>query len=89
MQAYDIALIPLILALIELFKRVGLPVRYAPLAALALGITAGFLYLAPGDPAKAVLLGIVMGLSSVGLFSGTRNTIRNNAVSDKKEIPIK
>ena len=64
---YGMALVPIIMGLIELLKRVGIPKRYTPLFAVLIGI-------APDDPKKAVLLGIVLGLSSIGLYSGTKNT---------------
>lgn len=71
--AYGIAIIPLIIALVALIVRLGFPKKYAPLPALALGIAAGFVYLAPGEPKKAVLYGIVAGLAAVGLYSGVKN----------------
>jgi L-lactate permease len=71
---YNIALIPVIVALVGLAKRLGLNQKFAPVVAIVLGIIAGFVYLAPDDPAKAVLLGLVAGLSSVGLYSGVKNT---------------
>jgi L-lactate permease len=71
--AYDIAIIPLIIALVGLIVKMGFPRKYAPVVALALGIAAGFFYLAPGEPKKAVLYGIVVGLSAVGLYSGVKN----------------
>lgn len=70
---YDIAVIPLIIALVGLIVKMGFPKKYAPLPALALGIAAGFVYLAPGDPKQAVLYGIVAGLAAVGLYSGVKN----------------
>jgi hypothetical protein len=73
---YGLALVPLIMSMIELVKVVGVPKRYSPLVALILGILFSFYYLAPGDPPKAVFLGIVIGLSSVGLYSGTKNTMQ-------------
>ncbi|MGI5882336.1 MAG: hypothetical protein ACOX7L_04620 [Dethiobacteria bacterium] len=71
---YGMALVPIIMGLIELLKRVGIPKRYTPLFAVLIGILCGFYYIAPDDPKKAVLLGIVLGLSSIGLYSGTKNT---------------
>lgn len=73
---YGLALVPLIMGMIELVKVVGLPKKYSPVAAVILGIFFGFYYLAPGDPQKAIFFGIVIGLSSVGLYSGTKNTMQ-------------
>lgn len=75
LTVYGIALVPVIIGLSELLKRFGLPNRLIPLAVMAQGLFFSFFYLAPGDPKKAILLGVVLGLSSVGLFSGTKNTI--------------
>jgi di/tricarboxylate transporter len=66
-----VALIPLIVGLVELVKQLGLPSRYAALVAVALGVGAGFL-LTPSDPAQAVVVGIMLGLSASGLYSGTK-----------------
>lgn len=79
---YGMALVPVIMGLVELLKRVGIPKKYVPVFAILLGILCGLYYLAPDDPRKAVFLGIVMGLSSIGLYSGTKNTyqgLRNNS----------
>lgn len=75
LTAYGVALIPVIIGLSELLKRFGLPNRLVPVAALALGLFFSFFYLAPGEPKKAILFGAVLGLSAIGLFSGTKNTI--------------
>lgn len=75
LTAYGIALVPVIIGLSELLKRFGLPNRFIPLAALAMGLFFSFFYLAPDDPKKAILFGTVLGLSAVGLFSGTKNTL--------------
>ena len=70
---YDIAVPAVIIGLVELLKRLGFPQKFAPVVAVVLGVVAGFVYLAPGDPKKAFLLGIALGLFCVGLYSGTKN----------------
>ena len=75
----DIGLIAVIVGLVEVvkglvpetYKSVGN--RLSPVAAIGLGIAAGFYYVAPGQPEMAVLSGIVMGLSASGLYSGTKS----------------
>lgn len=74
-QAYDIALLPVVVALVGVFRRIGLPARWQPAAALVLGLLGGFVYIAPEDPRQAVLVGLVMGLSAIGAYSGVKNTI--------------
>jgi len=74
-SVYDIALIPVIIALVGIVGKAGVPARWQPLVALVLGLAGGFIYIAPGDPRQAVLVGIVMGLSSIGAYSGVKNTV--------------
>lgn len=73
---YDVALIPLITALVGLFRQLGLPTRWAPLVAVAFGVVAGIVYVAPHDLAQGVLVGLAIGLSSIGLYSGVKNTVQ-------------
>ena len=47
--AYDIALVPLIVGLVRIFTGIGLPKCWAPLLALAFGIIAGVVYMAPDN----------------------------------------
>ena len=75
-NAYDVALVPIIIALVGIFGKMGLPSRLQPLVALALGIVGGFFYIAPEDPGQAVLAGLVMGLSSIGMYSGVKNSFQ-------------
>lgn len=74
--AYDIALIPLIVAVVEIVKQTtNIPGRWVPLLTLVLGEIAAFVYVAPGDPKYAILAGLVMTFSAMGLWSGTKNVI--------------
>ncbi len=75
-QAYDVALVPLIVSLVSVLRVAGLPARWLPLTAILLGLTAGFVYMAPDDPKQAVLAGVVMGTAAIGAYSGCKNTFR-------------
>ena len=71
---FGIALVPLIIGLVQVFKGVGLPDRWAPVASLVFGVLAG---VAIGSqtglaPLEGVVTGIAFGLSASGLYSGTR-----------------
>lgn len=70
------AQVALIIALAELIKRLGLDKRYIPLVDLGLGIISGVviytIYMAM-HPIEGVVLGIALGLSACGLFSGVKN----------------
>lgn len=80
-EVYGVALIPLIIGLVELFKWFGLPKKLLPLFSLALGITAGIIYVNPGDIKGGILVGLMMGLSASGLYSGTKNTFEKNRLN--------
>ena len=75
MTVYDVALIPLIVAVVQMLKVVGLPVKFAALAAVGLGILLGVVYIAPQDILQGLLVGASVGLSASGLYSSTKNTI--------------
>ena len=66
---------PVLVGLNELLKRSGLPARFVPLSSMAMGYFFAFYYLSPDDFKRALMMGTVLGLSSIGLFSGTRSTI--------------
>lgn len=78
MHLDDIAIVALIPGIVEILKRLGMPVRFSGLAAI---VTASVL-VALGDieggssmlaqPARWVTLGVVYGLAASGLYSQVR-----------------
>lgn len=78
-EIYDVVLIPLIMGIVELFKRAGISKKILPFIALILGIMIGVVYIADFDWKQGILVGAMLGLSASGLYSGTKNTL------DKKE----
>lgn len=72
---FEISLVPVIIGVSEVAKRVGFPTKYIPVLNLGLGVVAGFIYVAPGNPQEAALVGIALGLSASGLYSGAKNVI--------------
>lgn len=72
-RVFEIGLIiAVIVALNELFKRsFNVPVKYLPLVSLVLGIVAGVFYL-DGDIKSKIFYGIIIGLSSAGLFDQSK-----------------
>lgn len=75
-SAYDIALVPLIVIIVEVIKQVAkVPSRWLPLVNIVLGQIAAFVYVAPDDPKYAVLAGLVMAFSAMGLWSGAKNML--------------
>lgn len=73
--AFDIALVPVIIGLIEIAKQVGLPAKWSPVAAIIIGIIVGCVYVAD-SPAEGILVGLTMGLAASGLYSGVKNVIK-------------
>lgn len=74
MEAYDVALIPIITGLVGVFTQLGLRKKFAPIVSLILGLLIGIFYVHPGDIKGGILVGLMLGLSAVGLYSGTKNT---------------
>ena len=74
MEVYDIAIVPLIVGLVELVKKLGLPSKFCPVVGVVLGVVIGIVYISPTDITKGILVGASLGLSAVGLYSGTKNT---------------
>lgn len=77
MNVYDVALIPLIVGIVEIFKQMGMPARFGALVSLLLGIIAGIFYIDPSDILKGILVGASIGLAASGLYSGTKNAIED------------
>ena len=75
-QAYDIALIPIVVALVGIASVLKVPSKYLPILSIAIGVLIGVVYIAPEDPKQAVLSGIVIGLSAIGSHSGIKNVIK-------------
>lgn len=68
--------IALIMALAEILKGLGMPHSLIPLIDIALGMTgAVFLYEKSYGLYKSVIIGLILGLSACGMFSGTKNVI--------------
>ena len=69
--AVDAAMVGVVMALVQGAKEIGLPVKFAPLLAVVLGV--GFVV---GRQATvdydAVYAGILTGLIAAGLYSGTK-----------------
>lgn len=66
----DAVLLPLIVGLVELLKYVGIPKRVLPIASLIFGVLGGVIYIQPDDWRQGILVGVMMGLSACGMYSG-------------------
>lgn len=70
-----LALVPVIIGVVEVIKRVGLPSKWAPLLALLLGVGGAWLIIPFSG--NMILEGIVAGLSAAGLYSGAKVYLPN------------
>ena len=73
-----IAQIALIMAIAEVVKKLGLKHKYIPLVDLALGLIAGILVYTAYmgyHPVEGVVVGLALGLTACGTFSGLKNLI--------------
>lgn len=76
-EIYDIAVIPIITGLVQLFKMAGLKSKYSPFIAVILGILFGLFYFS-SNIKEGILIGLVVGLSASGLYSGSKNMIEKD-----------
>jgi hypothetical protein len=84
-ELYGIAIVPAILALVQVAKETGVPSRLAPIISLALGVAAGVaLQFASSSPAapldgptivQGVVVGIGLGLGASGAFSAVNTFV--------------
>jgi uncharacterized membrane protein len=71
-----VALVPILIAVGELLKRVGINSKAIPIINVILGILLGVI-INRSDMLLGVLSGLCMGLMSVGLYSSATNTWEN------------
>jgi hypothetical protein len=85
-----VAIVPIIVALVQVGKMVGLPSRFAPLVAIGTGIFISFLFgHESGDMSQTILSGVVFGLSASGLYSGIRTTANATNSTINANNPLK
>lgn len=80
-QLYGVAIVPLLVAIVELLKRTGMNGKYAGILSLALGVGVGLAYgLTEGGWTilQSLVVGAGIGLSASGLYSSVKST--NEAV---------
>ena len=77
-EIYDVVIIPLILGIVELFKRAGVSKKVLPFIALVIGIVVGVIYVAEFDLKQGILVGAMLGLSASGLYSSAKNTVEKS-----------
>lgn len=76
-QWWGIPAVPLIMAVVELLKQVGLPPKWAGVAAAIVGVLGGLAAWGWGysDAAQAAVTGLLAGLMASGIWSTTKNAM--------------
>ena len=73
MNYAGIAVVPIIIGLAEIFKKIGLSTKFIPIVNLVFGLMAGILVLQPTDLIAGIIQGLFIGLSASGLYSSVKN----------------
>lgn len=83
---FGVAVVPAVIGLVEVCKDLGLPTRAAPAAAVVFGVLAAMaqLYAGTWPWIQAVVLGISLGLSACGLYSGAKTVVQKVAT----DVPL-
>ena len=82
-----VAQIALIIGIAELIKRSGFKTKYIPLIDLALGLVSGicvFGMMLGHGMAQGAIVGVALGLSACGLFSGIKNVAESEEINDRE-----
>lgn len=81
--------IPIILAVVQSLKMIGLQNKYAPLVSIFIGIVISMLLNNfVNNISSSILTGILLGLSSSGLYSGLKET-QHAVIEAQKEKKVK
>lgn len=73
-QMFEMSVVGTIMALIDRLKDVGMPRKFSPIVAIALGLLAGVFVIYPHDLTKGIVEGLFVGLSAIGVHSSVKNT---------------
>ena len=76
-----IGLTALVIGIAEMIKKLGCPSKFIPLIDLALGLLGGiavFGYEYGYGALKGIMIGLAIGLSACGLFSGIKNLTKGD-----------
>lgn len=74
MEFQETAIVPIVIALVEAAKQVGLNNRFAPVLSIILGIGLGLL--AGGVSLSSASKGLVFGLAASGLYAGSKTILK-------------
>jgi hypothetical protein len=78
-----IAIPALVAGVLQLAKVAGLPVRLVPYVNIVLSVVGSMIFLYPGEIKKGVFVGILIALTSTGMYQITKSTA--NAVREYRD----
>lgn len=79
--------VPLVVAIVQVFKMTGISGKWSPLISLGVGIGLGFLVGEDHSIQSILLSGVIYGLSASGLYSGVMSTQKVSQVKSG-QIPL-
>lgn len=79
--------VPLVVAIVQVFKMTGVSGKWSPLISLGVGIGLGFLVGEDHSIQNILLSGVIYGLSASGLYSGVQSTQKVSQVKSG-QIPL-
>jgi len=70
------SIVAITVGMIEVFKKLGMNEKYAPILSVIMGVVSSVVASLFGDQkiVVAIFMGLAIGLTAVGLFSGVKNT---------------
>lgn len=80
-----VAQVALVIGIAEIIKKIGLDKKWIPVVDVVLGLISGILLYGISlgyGIANGVLLGLAIGLSACGMFSGIRNLTKQEVTND-------
>ncbi len=77
MEFFGVSAVLVVVGLVQLAKTLGFPRRYGGLMAVVLGVVAsiGYTYQADAQWLQALFVGLAIGLSAAGLYSGSKAAV--------------
>jgi len=83
-----ISAVVIIIGLLQVLKGFGLDAKLTPVVAVVLGlaVSLGLSYYGETKAFEAVVFGLAVGLSAVGLYSGTKNVTERVQAAKKAKI---
>ena len=83
LEFFQLVIIPIIIGIVEVVKRAGLPVKFSPLVSVTLGVIFGILYVQP--LLDGIVIGLMVGLSATGLYSGSKHVFTTSGKQSGKK----